>query len=230
VAATPNVGTISCPRCGNQVAAGRRFCNKCGAAMSAVPTSIQPTPTPASAAKPARQPGLSILWLLIPTGIFVVLRLIASQQSNLAESVVVVAAAAGLFWWKQQPLPADVSPTIRRLKPFTYALQIGIVFVLLGGAIAGVALAGVAAFVVFVAQNPKRVVDALEPWWGFQEKFKPPTRRLLAFVVPGVIGWYLGTQASGIEWGMTLVSLSIGASVGFLFIFTPPASMRKGRT
>jgi hypothetical protein len=250
----PNPATIACPRCGNFVAAGRKFCNKCGGAMAAAAPAAAPSaprpvspapraapaaPPPAAAAPPpaaaapfvqrAIKGGLSIWWLVVPTAIFAILRLILSEQRNVVPVVVVLAAAGGLYWWKQQPLPAGASPMVQRLKPFAYALQIGVVFVMLGGAIAGVALAVVVGFVLFVARNPLQLVHSLEPWWIRQEKLSKGQRKALAFAVPGVIGYFIGVNAAGVEWGATLISITIGAAVAFLFLFTPPDSMRQRR-
>lgn len=90
---------------------------------------------------------------------------------------------------------------VQRLKPFAYALQIGVVFVMLGGVIAGVALGIVVAFVLFVARNPQRLVHGLEPWWIRQEKLSKGARKVLAFAVPGLIGYFIGINAGGVEWG-----------------------------
>jgi hypothetical protein len=171
--------------------------------------------------------GLSILWLIIPTAVFVLLHYVLTKQRDILPLVLALAGAGALYWWRRQPLPPTASPTLHRLKPFTYALQIGVVFVILGGGIAAVALAVVAGLVWFVAHNPQRVVTMLEPWWRTQEKLSPTARKVLAFAVPGAIGWYIGTNAAGVEWGATLISLSIGVAIGFLFVFTPPASMRQ---
>ena len=235
--------TLACPRCGNPVAAGRKFCNKCGGPMAASvplagPASSRaaapasptvPLAAPAPFVQRALRGGLSVWWLVVPTAIFAILRLILSEQRNVVPVVLVVAAAAGLYWWKQQPLPANASPMVERVKPFAYALQIGVVFVMLGGVIAGIALAIVVGFVLFVARNPAKLVHGLEPWWSFQEKLPPPARKALAFAVPGIIGYYIGVNAGGVEWGATLLSITIGATVAFLFLFSPPDSMRQRR-
>jgi hypothetical protein len=238
-----NPATLACPRCGNPVAAGRKFCSKCGGAMPASAPSVRRPVSPAPQAAPAASKapasaafvqralsgGLSIWWLVVPTLIFAVLRLILSAERNVVPVVLVVAAAAGLYWWKQQPLPADASPMVQRLKPFAYALQIGVVFVMLGGVIAGVALAIVVVFVRYVAKDPEGLVHRLEPWWSYQDKLTKGQRKLLAFAVPGVIGYLIGINAGGIEWGATLLSITIGATVAFLCLFSPPESMRRRR-
>lgn len=243
--------TLACPRCGNPVAAGRKFCNKCGGAMTASAPAVRSSAPPAAQAAPAAAPsapslssvplssvpfaqralrgGLSIWWLVVPTAIFAILRLILSEQRNVVPVVLVLAAAGGLYWWKQQPLPASASPMVQRVKPFAYALQIGVVFVMLGGVIAGVALAIVVGFVLFVARNPEKLVHGLEPWWTFQDKLPKGARKALAFAVPGIIGYYIGVNAGGVEWGATLLSITIGATVAFLFLFSPPESMRQRR-
>jgi hypothetical protein len=210
------LSSVVCSRCGN-LAAGAKFCGKCGSPIA---------PTAAAKSEP-RWPrlaqGFGIWWLIIPTAFFAFLR------RNIVEIAIVAAIAGALYWWKQQPLPANSSRVLQRLKPFTYGLQLGVVFIMLGGVIAAIALALVLAFVLYVARNPTKLVAALEPWWTLQEKLSSPLRRLLSFAIPGAIGWYIGTNAGGMEWGMTLLSLSIGATIGFLLLFSPPVSLRQRR-
>ncbi len=223
MATVPN--TISCPRCGNQVAAAGKFCNKCGAALPAGVTAPVATAPVRPAGRPTgsvleRLKGLSIWWLIIPTAFFIFL----SRQ--VIPIAIVVAAGAGLWWWKSQPLAATTSPTRRQLQPFAYALQFGVVFVMLGGVIAAIALAIMLVVVYYVVRNGRRLVVMLEPWWKLQSSIPPKARKALAFVVPFCTGWYFGTHAGGFEWGFTLLSVSLGAAIGFLFLFTPPASLR----
>ena len=226
----------NCPRCGHRLNPGRKFCGKCGAPVAAA----APPPVPAAApraalrsAAPARTAkvpgqGLGLPWLVVPTLLFALLQLLATERRNVGSVAIAVAAAGALYWWKQQPLRPDASPTVQRLKPFTYGLQIGVVFVMIGGVSAVVILAGVLALVRYVAKNGVGLVHKLEPWWSTQEKIPGPTRKLLAFGIPGAIGWYIGTYwAIGMEWGMTLFSFSLGIIAAFLLVFTPPASMRR---
>jgi hypothetical protein len=250
-----NTNVISCPRCGAPAAAGKRYCGKCGGALAGVGAlagSAPPVAIPAPPAPPApvaaRAPaapftgprkGLSIWWLVIPTAAYVALQVGFAEQKSWATAVIAVAIAGGLYWWKQQPaekvqqqlksmnLPPGLTTSLQRIQPFAYMLQIGIIFVMLGGAIAAIALAAVVAFVLWVAKNPQGVVQSLEPWWKFQEQIPPGLRKVLAFAVPGVTGYLIASSASGIEWGATLISVAIGACIGFLFIFTPPAWLRQ---
>lgn len=224
----------TCPRCGNPAVAGRKFCNKCGAPLPAVPV-VAPTapvarapPPPPAPGPRAKSAGLSIWFLIIPTVAFAALKVILSDRRDFVSLGIAVAIAIALYLWKQRPLEQTASPTLRRLQPFAYALQIGVVFVMLGGVSAAVILGVVLLFVLWIAKNPEGMMGTLEPWWSFQEKLPGVLRKLLAFGIPGAIGYYIGSKwAGGMEWGMTLLSVSIGAMIAFLFLFTPPTSLRR---
>jgi hypothetical protein len=164
---------------------------------------------------------LSFWWLVVPTALF------AFLSRNPIQIGVATVIAAALWAAKSRQIPATASPAVRNLQPlvaFAPALQIAVVFVLLGGSLVVMVLlvAGVGAAIYY----HRRVVDALEPWWQFQASIPAAARKPLAFAVPFVFGYYFGLNAGGQEWTYTLISVSVGIAIAFLILFTPPESMR----
>lgn len=218
-----SAGVIVCSRCGAPGAAGRKFCGKCGNAL-AEPGATQPSVARDTRASgpPAAGTGLSSRWLIIPTLIFAFL----SRQP--LPIVLAAAIAVGLWKSKTWRIPPTAPPSIRTLQPvipYAPALQIAVVFVLLGGSLVVTVLlvAAVAATVYF----RKAVVATLEPWWQMQRSIPPGARKALAFGVPAVVGYCFGLRAGGREWTYTLISIACGTAVAFLLLFTPPDSMRR---
>ena len=110
----------------------------------------------------------------------------------------------------------------------TYKLEVGgsaFVFVMLGGNPVAVAVIGAA--VIAALRYNRELLHALEPWWALQESIPAALRKPLAFVVPGLAGYYFGVRAGGQEWTYTLISISIGVVLAFLLLFTPPTSLRR---
>jgi hypothetical protein len=63
----------------------------------------------------------------------------------------------------------------------------------------------------------------LHPWWVVQGAVPYGIRRILSFVVPMIIGYWIGQRALGWEWAATLLSMASGTVVAFLLLFTPPS-------
>ena len=119
-------------------------------------------------------------------------------------------------------------PAVRRLQPylgFAPALQLAVIFVMLGGSPGALLFVGGAVAAIVMLHKP--LVAALEPWWRIQERIPPAWRKPVAFISAMIIGYQFGIFAIGAEWTMTLISLSIGAAIGILLIFTPPPSLRR---
>jgi len=162
--------------------------------------------------------------------VYGLLQVVLAAQKDVVSVVVAVAAAGGLYWWRQQPVAPTLPPALQRVHPYAYALQPGVIFVMLGGVSAGVALGIVIFVVLWVAKNPQKAMAQLEPWWAYQEKLSANVRKLLVVVVTGIIGFVIGSRASGIEWGATLISVCLGMVATFLLLFTPPSSLRQRKT
>lgn len=198
--------------------AGARFCAKCGASSSTRPAAAPAIPRLPLAAAPSG--GLSTRWLIVPTAIFVFL----SRQ--LVPIAVVAACAAGLWGVRTNPEPVAAQwPASRPYLPWAPALQTLVVFVMLGGNPIAVAVIGAA--VLAALRYNRELLHALEPWWAFQESIPAALRKPLAFVVPGLCGYYFGVRAGGQEWTYTLISIAIGVVLAFLLLFTPPTSLRR---
>ena len=227
-------GTVTCPSCGNPVAAGKKFCNRCGTALPAgaaptsravttpaAPRTAAPALTPAAAVStPAK--GFSIWWLIVPTAVF------AFLSRDPVMIGVVAAIGVGLWLVKTRPLPANAPPWAVRLHPFAPfapAVQIPVVFVFLGGNPIVVGLLVV--LVVLAVRHRLKVLAALEPWWNLQASIPPAGRKALAFAVPLITGYYFGRNAGGREWTYTLISVSVGVLLAFLLLFTPPDHLRQ---
>ncbi|OGF57736.1 MAG: hypothetical protein A2Z21_00895 [Candidatus Fraserbacteria bacterium RBG_16_55_9] len=152
-------------------------------------------------------------WLLVPTILFLYL------ARDIGNTLVVAAIGVGLWYVRTIP---GVPPAIRSYLPLLQALM---VFFFLGGNPFVIFVVGAALAVAVLQRDP--LLALLEPWWQLQQQIPPTTRRVLAFVIPFLIGYLFGQSALGFEWTSTFLSLTIGTIVAFLLIFTPPASMRR---
>jgi hypothetical protein len=176
--------------------------------------------------------GLSKRWIVVPLAIYAFLANgIAVPQAKTMISIAIVAGiGVGLWWLRNNPMPPSAPAALKMLQPFSPyapALMLPVIFVALGGSPVSVAV-----LVVLVGAAVKfryTLLDLLEPWWVKQQSIPAGWRKPLAFAVPGLLGWYFGSNANGREWTYTLISISIGCAVAFLILFTPPESLRKGR-
>jgi len=227
VATAHNAGTILCAKCGTPAAAGRKFCKKCGAALTAQPAAVAPAaPAPkpvAKAARPtaAKKKGLSIWWVAAPTLLF------AYLSRDPVQIAIVAALGAGLWVARTKQIPPTADNNLRALEPYlpyAPAFQIVVVFVMVGGNIIVVAM--ITAAVIAAARYRRQIVAALEPWWQIQSSIPSTIRKPLAILAAGFVGYYFGRRAGGREWTYTLISISFGIAVAFLIIFTPPDSLR----
>ena len=239
-----NTGTIKCSRCGTPATADRKFCKKCGAALAPKPAAAAPAPTPQAAKRPAPKTappaksakpkagtkpaadkqGLSFWWVVGPTLLF------AYLSREPAPILIVAAIGAGLWWLKTYTPPPTADKNLLALKPFlpfAPGFQIAVVFVAVGGSIVAVAL--LIGAVVAATRYRTQIVTGLEPWWKIQESIPPGGRKPIAIVAAGLVGYYFGGRAGGAEWTYTLLSISFGAVVAFLILFTPPASARQAK-
>jgi hypothetical protein len=160
--------------------------------------------------------------VIVPTLLF------AFLSRELVPILIVTVIAGGLWWAKSQPIPATAPPLVRGLQPFlpyAPALQVAVVFAMLGGSIVVVVV--IAAAVAAAARFRHAVVAALEPWWRLQGSIPPAARKALAFAIPAAVGYYFGVRAGGREWSYTLISISCGAAIAFLLLFTPPDWLRR---
>lgn len=141
-----------------------------------------------------------------------------------------VALGAALWFLKTYRVPPTADRNVRALEPFfpfAPAFQIAVVFVMLGGSVVAVGM--LVAAVVAAARFRKQIVAALEPWWQIQSSIPSAVRKPIAVVAAGLVGYYFGKRAGGQEWTYTLISISMGAAVAFLIIFTPPDSARPAK-
>ncbi len=216
-----------CPKCGTLGPAGRKFCVKCGTPIgNAAPARASAAGTPVAAAPiPVRAPkgaGFSIWWIVVPTAVFIFL-------SRQPVPIAIVVAIGGALWWgKTYQVPPTASPTMRDLQPWLPwgpALQIPVVFVALGGSPVAVALVVGAA--ILAMRFRFQLIHALEPWWQIQASIAPGLRKPLAIAVPFAVGYYFGTNAGGVEWTYTLISVSLGMVIAVLLLFTPPPALRR---
>jgi cell division protein FtsW (lipid II flippase) len=111
------------------------------------------------------------------------------------------------------------------VRPFVPLVQPAVVFLFLGGDSTLLATI-VIGFVMIVTQR-SRLVPALEPWWGVQERIPALQRRVLSIAVPFAIGWWFGRHASGREWSRTALSMIFATTASFLLVFTPPHALRR---
>lgn len=246
-----NASTIQCIRCGTPAAPDRKFCRKCGAPLdpqspAAKPPARSPgkpasrpvapatkAQKPAASAKPAAKPaakpgakkqGLSIWWIVVPTLLF------AYLSRQIVPIVIAAAVGAALWWLKNYKVAPRADKNVRALEPFfpfAPAFHIAVVFIMLGGSIIVVGM--LIAAVVAAARFRKQIVAALEPWWQIQSSIPTGIRKPIAVVAAGLVGYYFGKRAGGQEWTYTLISISMGAAVAFLIIFTPPDSVRPAK-
>jgi len=214
-----SVSGVNCPHCGAAGVAGRKFCTRCGQPLAAA----EPT-APRRTASSALREGLSKWWIIVPTAAFAFL-------SRKPVPILVVGALGFVLWMaKSWRIPETQPPAVRALQPylgFAPSLQLAVVFVMLGGSLGALAL--ILAAVAAAVWLHRPLIAALEPWWRMQNQIPKGARKPLAFTIAMIIGFYFGINALNKEWTYTLFSLSIGAAIGFLLIFTPPDSLRSGR-
>lgn len=230
-----NADAVRCSTCGTSATGSGKFCRKCGAALNslspapdrlaAAPERVVATPSPS---KPAvRSPtsvagsGLSMWWVIGPTLLF------AFLSRSVVEIAIVAILGAGLWIGKTKDMPPTVDARVRAWQPYVPAVQILVVFVMLGGSLIVVAM--ITAAVIAAARYHRQIVAALEPWWLIQSTIPPVLRRPLAIVAAAIVGYYFGKSAGGREWTYTLISNALGMTVAFLITFTPPDSVRVAK-
>lgn len=84
-------------------------------------------------------------------------------------------------------------------------------------------LVAVSAFVFFI----RPIVHALAFWWRIQAQIPRLIRWGLTFGISFYIGLRLGTGAGGKEWSTTLMSMTAGLLIGFLFLFRSSTGKAK---
>jgi hypothetical protein len=155
----------------------------------------------------------SVWWIVVPTLLFAIV------VRDIPLTLLLAAVGAGLHFAQTRP---EV-PAIAR--PYLPLLQAPVVFLFLGGSFMVVALVAGAAFAAI--KWHRDIFAALEPWWRLQQEVPLTMRRVIAFFVSLLIGYYFGANASGNEWTYTLLSIVIATIVTLLLIFTPPAALRR---
>lgn len=211
--AVQRAGTVFCPRCGTQAAAGQKFCNNCGNALPA--QGGIPRAAPARRIARGKPGGLSLWWIVIPTLFF------AFLDRSPVRIGAVAAIGAGLWFGKDRaelPIPAGI-------RGFLPLVQLFVVFIFLGGSSVTVGI--FAALVIAAVYYRNRLIPLLEPWWKLQASI-PRGARLVAAVVLGLlIGNYYGNRAGGNEWTVTFISIAVATIATVFLLFTPPDAWRR---
>jgi hypothetical protein len=241
--------TVVCAHCGTVTVQGK-YCSECGKALIIAPAGMAAAPRPdvgqsaspgapaqgkadspswmarleqfvrtlpipsrATASSPADRENFSVWWIIIPTLLFaIVIR-------DVFQTLLLAAIGAGLYFAQSRPeVPAVV-------RPYLPLLQAPIVFFFLGGSVVLVAVVVGGAFAAF--KWHRSIFVALEPWWQLQQGMSLTVRRVVAFVVSLIVGYYFGENSSGVEWTYALLAIVIATVVTLLLIFTPPAAMRR---